>query len=84
MYQDVQASPRAGLSPLVEGWAPIRSIQAIERTVMRLYQAYEAWREQRTAIRALQELDDHLLQDLDIQRRDIPRIVARQAAAGRR
>ena len=84
MYQDVQGSPRAGIPPLVEGWTPIRSIQAIERVVMRLNRAFEDWRERRAAIRDLQSLDDHRLRDLGIERRDIPSIVAREAAANRR
>ena len=84
MYQDVQGSPRAGIPPLVEGWTPIRSIQAIERAVNTLNRAFEDWREQRTAIRDLQNLDDHRLRDLGIERRDIPAVVAREAAANRR
>ena len=84
MYQDVQGSPRAGIPPLVEGWSPIRSIQAIERIVNKLNRAFEGWLEQRAAIRNLQSLDDYRLRDLGIERHDIPSIVAREAAANRR
>ena len=84
MYQDVQGSPRAGIPPLVEGWTPTRAIQAIEDAVTRLNRAFEDWLERRAAIRALQSLDDHRLRDLGIERRDIPVIVAREAAADRR
>ena len=84
MYQDVQGSPRVGFPPLVESRMPIRSIQALERVAMTLYQAFVSWRERQAAIRDLQKLDAHLLQDVGIERRQIPDIVARQADAVRR
>ena len=84
MYQDVQGSPRAGIPPLVQSWAPMRSIQAIERAVMTLYHAFASWRERQAAMHQLQQLDEHLLQDLGIERREIPEIVARQALGTRR
>ena len=84
MYQDVHGSPRAVIPPLVESRVPVRSIQALERAVMTLYRAFEAWRERQAAVRELQKLDEHLLLDVGIERREIPEIVARQADADRR
>ena len=84
MYQDVQGSPRVGLPPLVQSRVPFRSIFAIERALRALHRRYESWREERAAVAELQGLDSHLLQDVGIERRDIPKIVARQAAANRR
>lgn len=81
MYQDVQGSPHAGILPLVQSRAPIRSI---EHAIMTLRRVYEEWRAQQAAIRELRGLDDHLLQDLGIERFDIPKIVATQVAANRR
>ena len=83
MYQDVQGSPRAGVPPLVQSWTPIRSIQALERAVLGLVHAFQDWREQRAAVRHLHELDDRLLHDVGIERREIPEIVAKRAAGWR-
>ena len=84
MYQDVQGSPRMGLPPLVQSRVPYRSIFAIERLLRALHRRYESWREERAAVAELQGLGSHLLQDVGIERREIPKIVARQAAANRR
>lgn len=83
MYQAVHGSPRAGIPPLVQSWAPIRTIHAIERTVFGLIHGFEAWRERRAGVRNLQALDDRLLQDVGIERREIPEIVAMRSAGWR-
>lgn len=84
MYHDVHGSPRAGIPPLVQAWSPIRSIQAIERFVMRLAKGYEARQLRRAAIRDLRRFDDRILRDLGIERGRIPEVADAQVAAGRR
>ena len=83
MYHAVQGSPRSGIPPLVNSWAPIRSIQAIERALYSLVHAVAGWREHRSAVRHLQSLDDRMLQDVGIERREISEIVSRRAAGWR-
>lgn len=83
MYHAVHGSPRSGIPPLVRSWAPIRSIQAIERALYGLVHTVEAWREKRSAVRHLQSLDDRMLHDVGIERREIPEIVSRRASGWR-
>lgn len=84
MYHEAHRSPQAGIPPLVQSWAPIRSLQAIERFVLNLIRAHEDRLKRRGAIRDLQRFDDRVLRDLGIERGRIPEIAAAQAAAGRR
>ncbi len=81
MYQDVQGLPRVGIPPLPQSWSPV---QAVERAFATLHRAVRDRLERWAAIRELHNLDDHLLRDLGIERREIPEYVARQAAANRR
>ena len=81
MYQDVQRLPQSPIPLLVQSWAPIRAIQAIEHGFQKLQSRFAAWQESQAAVRDLQRLDDHLLRDLGIERREIPEIVAKQSAA---
>ena len=83
MYNQVHGSPTAGIPPLVEGWAPIRSIQAIERLVLWLSRAYQDRQQKRLAIRDLRRLNDHILRDLGIERSRIPEVAGAQVAARR-
>ena len=83
MYQAVHGSPRVGIPPLVQSWAPIRTIHAIERAVFGLVHGFEAWRERRAGVRHLRALDDRLLRDVGIERREIPDIVAMRSAGWR-
>ena len=83
MYNQVHGSPTTGISPLVEGWAPIRSIQAIERLVLWLSRAYQDRQQKRLAIRDLRRLNDHILRDLGIERSRIPEVAGAQVAARR-
>ncbi len=84
MYHDVHGSPNAAIPTLVEGWSPIRSIQAIERVILRLVQAYEDRQRRNAAIRELRRFDDHVLRDLGIERSQISEVADGQVAANRR
>lgn len=84
MYHEIHGSPKAGIPPLVQSWAPIRSIQAIERFVLGLAQAYESRQRRRAAIRELRRFDDRILQDLGIERGQISQVADAQVAMFRR
>ena len=84
MYHDVHGSPKAGIPPLVESWSPIRSLQAIERFVLKLVQTYEDRQRRRSAIRELRRFDDHILRDLGIERSQIPEVADAQVAVNHR
>ncbi len=83
MYHDAHGSPQARIPPLVESWAPIRSIQAIERFILRLVRTFEDRQQERDAIRELHRLNDHTLRDLGIDRSRIPEVASAQVAARR-
>lgn len=84
MYHEVHGSPRAGIPPLVEGWSPIRSIQAIERFMLKLMQTYENRQRRNAAVRELRRFDDHILRDLGIERGQISEVADGQVSANRR
>ena len=84
MYHDVHGSPKTGVPSLAENWAPIRSIRAIERFVVRMAQAFEDRQRRHAAIRELQRFDDHILRDLGIERSRISEVADAQVAANRR
>ena len=84
MYHEVQGSPKVGIPPLVASWSPIRSIQAIERFVLRLAQTYETRQRRQAAIRDLRRFDDRILRDLGIERGRISDVADAQVAMDRR
>lgn len=84
MYHDVHGSPKVGIPPLVGTWSPIRSIQAAERFVLGLVQAFEDRQRRHAAIRELRRFDDHILRDLGIERGQITEVADGQVSANRR
>ncbi len=63
--------------PATRPWVPVRLVNRLSRTVQR-------WLQRRATIRELQALDDRMLADIGMLRRDIPSALDWRMASGRR